>query len=306
MPIDCTFIQSPNLSYAHFTPGILSSAEKTLINMTEPLFTLRSHWASLQGRSNAIYSIHGLESSWRLRGQPPWKGDVRVALGRRDGFCQKWRAAQLACRTLSAYSCRPVLLPSPLFCAFAYCFNWFLCPPAPNWTCAISGPRSRSQLGRRRKLGNLPLAPRLLDQEWTVTVVFHEGHCFLWVTLFCSYSSLRVLETALSPCHAPKVGHSLVRVRVQSLSPVQFLQPHSLLWLARLLQGIFKARMLEWVAISSSRGSSRPRDQTQVSRISKRIPYHWAIWEVPGHSLTVSKFGVVESHFGLLQPCSHH
>ena len=30
--------------------------------------------------------------------------------------------------------------------------------------------------------------------------------------------------------------------------------------------GIFQARVLEWVAISFSRGSSQPRDRTQVSR----------------------------------------
>ena len=33
---------------------------------------------------------------------------------------------------------------------------------------------------------------------------------------------------------------------------------------------IFQARVLEWVAISFSRGSSRPRDQTQVSCIVGR------------------------------------
>ena len=33
------------------------------------------------------------------------------------------------------------------------------------------------------------------------------------------------------------------------------------------VHGIFQARVLEWVAISFSRGSSRPRDQTWVSRI---------------------------------------
>ena len=48
------------------------------------------------------------------------------------------------------------------------------------------------------------------------------------------------------------------------------------------VHGIFQARILEWVAISSSRGSSRPRDQTWVScdsRNSRRILYHWATWE---------------------------
>ena len=34
------------------------------------------------------------------------------------------------------------------------------------------------------------------------------------------------------------------------------------------LHGIFQARILEWVAISSSRGSSWPRDQTRVSCIA--------------------------------------
>ena len=36
------------------------------------------------------------------------------------------------------------------------------------------------------------------------------------------------------------------------------------------IHGIFQARILEWVAISFSRGSSRPRDRTQVSRIVGR------------------------------------
>ena len=36
------------------------------------------------------------------------------------------------------------------------------------------------------------------------------------------------------------------------------------------VHGILQARMLEWVAISFSRGSSRPRDQTQVSHIAGR------------------------------------
>ena len=34
------------------------------------------------------------------------------------------------------------------------------------------------------------------------------------------------------------------------------------------VHGIFQARILEWIAISCSRGSSLPRDQTHVSSIS--------------------------------------
>ena len=40
------------------------------------------------------------------------------------------------------------------------------------------------------------------------------------------------------------------------------------------VHGIFQARILEWVAISSSRGSSVPRDQTCVCYIGKLILYH--------------------------------
>ena len=36
------------------------------------------------------------------------------------------------------------------------------------------------------------------------------------------------------------------------------------------VHGILQARILEWVAISFSRGSSQPRDQTWVSRIAGR------------------------------------
>ena len=36
------------------------------------------------------------------------------------------------------------------------------------------------------------------------------------------------------------------------------------------VHGIFQARVLEGVAISFSRGSSRPRDQTQVSHVAGR------------------------------------
>ena len=47
--------------------------------------------------------------------------------------------------------------------------------------------------------------------------------------------------------------------------------------------GVLQARILEWVAISSSRGSSRPRDQTQVSRIAGRRFTLWATREAPPH-----------------------
>ena len=45
--------------------------------------------------------------------------------------------------------------------------------------------------------------------------------------------------------------------------------------------GIFQARILEWVAISFSRGSSQPRDRTWVSCIAVRCFTIWATTEAP-------------------------
>ena len=46
--------------------------------------------------------------------------------------------------------------------------------------------------------------------------------------------------------------------------------------------GVLQARILEWVATSFSRGSSRPRDLTQVSCIADRFFTSWATREAPG------------------------
>ena len=46
------------------------------------------------------------------------------------------------------------------------------------------------------------------------------------------------------------------------------------------VHGIFQARILKWVAISFSRVSSWPRDQTCISCITRRILYHWATREL--------------------------
>ena len=52
------------------------------------------------------------------------------------------------------------------------------------------------------------------------------------------------------------------------------------------LHGILQARILEWVAISFSRGSSQLRDRTQVSCIAGRRFNLWATGEVlENHSL---------------------
>ena len=83
------------------------------------------------------------------------------------------------------------------------------------------------------------------------------------------------------------------------------------------VHGISQARMVEWVAISSCRGSSRPRDRTFVSCIfciGRRFPYHWAAWEAPWewgqcryqvHFLSDSTFAYAGSSAQNINPSPH-
>ena len=70
-------------------------------------------------------------------------------------------------------------------------------------------------------------------------------------------------------------------------NPMDSSPPHSL------LHGILQARTLEWVAMPSSRGSSRPRDRTQVSCITGG--FYTA--EPPGKSVArVSRYIFLRGH----------
>ena len=54
------------------------------------------------------------------------------------------------------------------------------------------------------------------------------------------------------------------------------------------VHGILQARILEWVAISFSRGSSQLRDWTHLL-LGRRILHQWATWEAYSVSLAVIK-----------------
>ena len=53
--------------------------------------------------------------------------------------------------------------------------------------------------------------------------------------------------------------------------------------------GISQARILEWVAISYSKGSSQPRSGTYISCISRWVLYHWATSEDPCDKVDIEK-----------------
>ena len=61
------------------------------------------------------------------------------------------------------------------------------------------------------------------------------------------------------------------------------------------LCGIFQPRILEQIAISFSKGSSRPGDRTHVSCIGKRILYNWVTWKI--------LYQCVQSHFSYVWLC---
>ena len=76
------------------------------------------------------------------------------------------------------------------------------------------------------------------------------------------------------------------RSEEKSLSSVQlFATPWTVAHQAPQSMEIFQVRVLEWVAISFSRGSSWPRDQTQVSWIACRRFTVWATREA--HTLNI-------------------
>ena len=58
---------------------------------------------------------------------------------------------------------------------------------------------------------------------------------------------------------------------VKLLSRVRLCDPMECSLPGSSVHGIFEARVLEWVAISFSRGSSQPRDWTQVSHVAGRL-----------------------------------
>ena len=74
-------------------------------------------------------------------------------------------------------------------------------------------------------------------------------------------------------------GLSVDVVAVQSLSHVRLCSPMDCVTPGSSVHGILQARILEWVTIPFSRGSSRPMGQTFISFIGRGILYHWATWK---------------------------
>ena len=108
------------------------------------------------------------------------------------------------------------------------------------------------------------------------------------------------LHTLLWPSYLTSAGFSMLIMHAKSLqlcptlcNPMGCSPPDSSVC------GISQARILEWIVMSSSRGSSQPREQTHVSyvfSIDRRVLYHWATRESNSHnsagSLLTSSHGI--------------
>ena len=102
-------------------------------------------------------------------------------------------------------------------------------------------------------------------------VARHGGSYFPHQGLLCSKARGILLPS-------PGIEPACLKVKVQSrpilCDPMDCSLPGSS------VHGIFQAIVLEWIAISFSRGSSQPRDWTLVSRIIDRCFTIWATREI--------------------------
>ena len=102
---------------------------------------------------------------------------------------------------------------------------------------------------------------------WSISCLdFSLWHCFL-LSLICLIKPHKEpLYYMQCACVLRCFGH--VQVFVTSWTVAR---------LASLSMGILQARILEWVTMPSSRGSSQPKDQTGISYVScigRRVLYH--------------------------------
>ena len=99
------------------------------------------------------------------------------------------------------------------------------------------------------------------------------------LTLKCISSKIETLGSRRrDELHPPPRSCAVLCLVAQSClircDPMDYSPPSSS------VRGILQARILECVAISSSKGSSQPRDQTQVSSIAGGLFTIWVIREV--------------------------
>ena len=120
---------------------------------------------------------------------------------------------------------------------------------------------------------------------------------FTFIKKLFSFSSLSSIRVVSSACLKVKI--EVAQLCLTLHGPMDCSLPGSS------AHGIFQARVLEWVAISFSRGSSWPRDQTCVSHIVGRCFTIWTTKEVISEVIDISP-GTVDSSLCFIQPSISH
>ena len=159
----------------------------------------------------------------------------------------------------------------------------FLCPFPVNSHPPPKGNQQSDFFHLRSLVPVLELIINIIIHMWSLCKVLRRIMflrsihvvCYLYFILFIAECCCLVAKSLCDPMNCSPVGTSVC--------------------------GILQARILEGVAISFSRGSSWPRDRTQVSCIVRQILYHWTTQE---HNLAIPTVGLPISswqHLGCFQ-----
>ena len=105
---------------------------------------------------------------------------------------------------------------------------------------------------------------------------------YMTALILAFWGDFILFSTVAAPIYIPTssveglLACSIVQSCLTLWDPMDYSPPGSF------VHGIFQARILERVAISSSRGSSQPRDWTPLRLLHWHVDsFQWATWEAP-------------------------
>ena len=110
-------------------------------------------------------------------------------------------------------------------------------------------------------------------KSFSVPLLSVDVGCLIWSWSLVDNTYTVLVFVSLQPVYVCWLEHLIHFVKSESRSVMSdSVAPWT-------IHGILQARILEWVAFPFSRGSSQPRDQTQVSRIVGGFFTSWATRE---------------------------
>ena len=112
------------------------------------------------------------------------------------------------------------------------------------------------------------------QKVWFLLLTFQAS---VWASISFTYLKMFIYWGTIRGWHSSRFWGCCCLVIRSCL----FCNPMDYSPLGSFVHRISQARIVEWVAVSFSRGSSQPRDRTYVSCIGRWILYHWVTREVP-------------------------